>query len=146
MAFRMVADFDMYGSWMPFCTSGKTLEKISDTRMTCEVGFGLETGTMLGSVGDNIRYNVLLVRPGVKEPADSQAVPGSTAPMRTARVVADTMDGFAYGKRLVYDWRFAELPSGETNVQLDIFFQAKNVVSLPLWDSLQTMITTVMMK
>merc|ERR1719443_2806992 len=96
---------------------------------------------MLGTVGDNIRYNVMLVRPGVK--VDEQ---GSAASLRTARVVADTMDGFAYGKRLVYDWRFAEMPSGETAVQLDIFFQAKNVFSLPLWDSMQAMITSVMMK
>merc|ERR1719272_1299198 len=108
--------------------------------MKCEVGFGLEAG-ILGTVGDNIKYNVMLVKPPVKD-----SVAGAEAPMRTARVVADTVDGFAYGKRLVYDWRFTELPSGETAVQLDIFFQAKNVFSLPLWDSMQAMITSAMMK
>merc|ERR1719162_1629910 len=103
--------------------------------MKCEVGFGLEAG-ILGTVGDNIMYSVLLVTPAE----------GTPAPLRTARVVADTLDGFAFGKRLVYDWRFQETASGETAVQLDIFFQAKNVFSLPLWDSMQAMITNVMMK
>merc|ERR1719398_404909 len=103
---------------------------------------------MLGTVGDNIRYNVMLVRPFVKdnEAPESQSIKGGATHLRKARVVADTMDGFAYGKRLVYDWRFAETPAGETAVQLDIFFQAKNVFSLPLWDSMQAMITSVMMK
>merc|ERR1712232_805546 len=59
---------------------------------------------------------------------------------------ADTADGFAYGKRLVYDWRFAELNDNETDVRLDMFFQAKNMFSLPLWDSMQATITAVMMK
>merc|ERR1719321_1028834 len=90
----------------------------------------------------------MLVRPAVKENGTIKphGATGDIAPLRTARVVADTVDGFAYGKRLVYDWRFAEMPSGETAVQLDIFFQAKNVFSLPLWDSMQAMITSVMMK
>merc|ERR1712032_1428678 len=65
---------------------------------------------------------------------------------RKSRVVADAMDGFRYGKRLVYDWRFEEVGPGETDVRLDMFFQARNVFFLPLWDSMQATITSVMMK
>ena len=96
---------------------------------------------LLGSVGDNVVYQVMLA-----EPALNSASGVRSATNRTARVVADTADGFAYGKRLVYDWRFAEMSDGETDVRLDMFFQAKNVFFLPLWDSMQATITGVMMK
>jgi len=140
LAFRMVSNFDEYPLWMPFCTSGKTLPSAgAGAPLQCVVGFGLETGTVLGAVGDDVRYRVILSKP--QRPADSE-----DSSMRTARVVADTADGFAYGKRLVYDWRFTETAHGGTDVQLDMFFQAKSVLFLPLWDSMQAMITGVMMR
>merc|ERR1711879_20388 len=126
--------------WMPFCTSARVLPDSGD-RMRCEVGFGLDTGTVLGSVGDNVIYQVMLAEPALDS---GSGVRGASS--RTARVVADTADGFAYGKRLVYDWRFAEINDHETDVRLDMFFQAKNVFFLPLWDSMQATITGVMMK
>lgn len=70
---------------------------------------------------------------------------GLGAPLRAARVVADTPEGFAYGKRLVYDWRFVEVAPGVTDVRLDMFFQASSFFFLPIWDSMQTVITNVMM-
>uniref|UniRef100_A0A7S0ZYB4 Coenzyme Q-binding protein COQ10 START domain-containing protein n=1 Tax=Noctiluca scintillans TaxID=2966 RepID=A0A7S0ZYB4_NOCSC len=140
LAFRMVSNFDEYPLWMPFCTSAKTLPSAgAGAPLQCVVGFGLETGTMLGVVGDDVRYRVILSKP--QRPTDSE-----NSSMRTARVVADTTDGFAYGKRLVYDWRFTETAHGGTDVQLDMFFQAKSVLFLPLWDSMQAMITGVMMR
>lgn len=63
-----------------------------------------------------------------------------------ARIVADTPDGFDFGKRLVYDWRFREVAPGRTDVKLDMFFQAKTFLHLPIWDSVQAMLTTVMMR
>merc|ERR1712048_105560 len=94
---------------------------------------------MGGTVGDKVRYQVMLRPPAV--PAEGETE------LRTARVVADTTElGFRYGKRLVYDWRFTEVADGGTDVSLDMFFQAKNVFFLPLWDSMQATITGVMMK
>jgi len=146
LAFRMVSDFNEYPKWMPFCTSARTLPGPGhDERMKCEVGFGLETGTMLGTVGDNVTYQVLLEHPTVRS-RQGDVGKAEDQGLRCARVVADTADGFAYGKRLVYDWRFTELGNGETLVKLDMFFQAKSVFFLPLWDSMQATITSVMMK
>lgn len=160
LAYRMVADFEQYPSWMPFCTSARLLDGDTSStaavaaapalgaagagagapagpgRLRGEVGFGLETGTILGTVGDRVTYHFMMAEP-------SQA---SGASVRTARVVADTADGFAYAKRLVYDWRFSEVSDGETDVRLDMFFQAKSVFYLPLWDSMQATITGAMMK
>lgn len=145
LAFQMVSDFNAYPSWMPFCTSAKTLSTEKDGKsQMCEVGFGLETGTVLGTVGDKIRYRVSLQRP--EEDSTSPLRSQHPEALRVARVVADTLDGFRYGKRLVYDWRFMEITPGETDVRLDMFFQAKSVFFLPLWDSMQATITTVMMK
>merc|ERR1711957_526424 len=109
---------------MPFCTSGRSLPKGDDGILRCEVGFGLDTGTMLGTVGEKITYNVLLAPP-------ANAGTEKSGVGQVARVVADTADGFTYAKRLVYDWRFVETAPGETEVKLDIFFQAKSVFSLP---------------
>jgi len=91
---------------------------------------------MIGTVSDNIRYMVTVVGPASKDETS----------LRRARVVADAQDGFAYGKRMVYDWRFDELPSGATRIRLDILFQASSIFTLPLWDGMQGVITRVMMK
>jgi ribosome-associated toxin RatA of RatAB toxin-antitoxin module len=147
IAYRMLADFDEYPKWMPFCTNAKTIQTCTD-EVRCEVAFGLETGTMLGAIGDNVQYEVRIEPP--EAPMSDANVPdpskGPRSGLKTARVVCDAVDGFAYGKRLVWDWRFAEKVSGETAVQLNIFFQAKGVLTLPIWDSLQAMITGVMFK
>lgn len=137
VAYGMVSNFDQYPKWMPFCTSARAF-LTEDGKEACEVSFGVDTGTALGVVGDRIRYRVRLISPN---PGTGVYVP------RVARVVADTHDsGFTYGKRLVYDWRFFERADGETDVRLDMFFQAKRVFFLPIWDSMQGMIMTVMMR
>jgi len=142
VAFDMVSDFDSYARWMPFCTSGRVYVT-DDGQSHCEIGFGIDTGTMLGTVGDNIVYKVTTVPPHDTQPGEANNMRGF---LRTARVVADTVDGFAYAKRLVYDWRFSELASGDCDIRLDIFFQANGVFSLPLWDSMVSTITGQMMK
>lgn len=136
-AFSMVADINQYPRWMPFCTDARVVSAEDDRRSTCEVGFGLETGTMLGAVGDTITYHVTSSTPASAEGGDG---------LRTARVIADTPEGFRYGKRLVYDWRFTEVAKGETDVKLDMFFQAGSVWFLPLWDSMQATIMGAMMQ
>jgi ribosome-associated toxin RatA of RatAB toxin-antitoxin module len=136
VAFGMVSGIDDYPQWMPFCTDARVLlQEEGSSNIHCEVGFGLETGTALGTVGDTIRYRIALKKP--------QPEPSG---MRSARVVADATEGFTYGKRLVYDWRFVETSPGETDVKLNMFFQARNFFFLPLWDSMQVTITSVMMK
>jgi len=56
------------------------------------------------------------------------------------------VDGFRYGSRLVYDWRFCAVNENETEVKLDMFFCAKSVLFLPVWDSIQNMVVNDMMK
>eukprot|EP00933_Yihiella_yeosuensis_P077654 TRINITY_DN88320_c0_g1_i1.p1 TRINITY_DN88320_c0_g1~~TRINITY_DN88320_c0_g1_i1.p1 ORF type:complete len:184 (-),score=35.88 TRINITY_DN88320_c0_g1_i1:8-559(-) len=147
IAFQMVSDIDSYPEWMPFCTSAKVLLRETEEKLKAEVGFGLDTGTALGTVGDKIRYKIMLLHP--TEDVSGQPAVGRNRPdvLQVARVIADTEDGgFTYAKRLVYDWRFIETSPGETEVRLDIFFQAKSVFFLPLWDSMQATITSAMMK
>lgn len=141
VAYSMVSDVTAYPTWMPFCTSARVLSTEEDQRgLLCEVGFGLETGTVLGTLGDAVRYRVTLSAPaGAPGRGQGQG-------LRGARVVADTPGGFRYGRRLVYDWRFTELAAGETDVRLDMFFQAGSVFFLPLWDSLQATVTGAMMQ
>merc|ERR1712037_550887 len=73
VAFGMVSNFNEYPKWMPFCTSASVLsegeaEASSRRRkLECEVGFGLETGTVLGTVGDAVRYTVSLAEPPPEE-------------------------------------------------------------------------------
>mmetsp|Transcript_99483 Transcript_99483/g.252718 ORF Transcript_99483/g.252718 Transcript_99483/m.252718 type:complete len:664 (-) Transcript_99483:37-2028(-) len=133
VAYKMVSDIAEYPTWMPFCTGARVLTNEGGNR-TCffgEVGFGLATGTVLGTVGDNIRYRITITPPAS----------GAGTTLRAARVVADTPAGFAYGKRLVYDWRFRETEDGGCEVRLDMFFQARSLWFLPLWDSMQATIT-----
>eukprot|EP00929_Paragymnodinium_shiwhaense_P043757 TRINITY_DN22486_c0_g1_i1.p1 TRINITY_DN22486_c0_g1~~TRINITY_DN22486_c0_g1_i1.p1 ORF type:complete len:690 (+),score=202.34 TRINITY_DN22486_c0_g1_i1:169-2238(+) len=145
LAYGMVANFDDYPKWMPFCTSAVSATRPVDGRMKCEVGFGIDGVPVLGTVGDVVTYQAIVLPPAKKSSlAGSEDL--DIVSLRTARVVADTADGFAYGKRLVYDWRFAEMSDGSTDVRLDMFFQAKSVFYLPLWDSMQATITGVMMK
>jgi len=137
VAFGMVSGINDYPKWMPFCTDARVVrQEDGGHSLHCEVGFGLETGTALGTVGDTIRYRVAVKRP---QPKQSDG-------LRGARVVADATEGFTYGKRLVYDWRFLETGPGETDIRLNMFFQARSFLFLPLWDSMQAMITSEMMK
>eukprot|EP00747_Dinoflagellata_sp_TGD_P206743 gnl/TRDRNA2_/TRDRNA2_80415_c0_seq2.p1 gnl/TRDRNA2_/TRDRNA2_80415_c0~~gnl/TRDRNA2_/TRDRNA2_80415_c0_seq2.p1 ORF type:complete len:576 (-),score=135.68 gnl/TRDRNA2_/TRDRNA2_80415_c0_seq2:56-1783(-) len=140
IAYEMLADVDGYPSWMPMCTSAQVRSR-EELVVECDVGFGIETGTMLGMLGDTVRYRVMLRPPGTVQSSISKN-PGA----RAARIVADASDGFAYGKRLVYDWRFLEVAPGETDVRLDLFFQAKTMLYLPIWDSMQATVTGVMMR
>ena len=115
-AFQMVSDVNAYPQWMPFCTSAFVTSKEEAegpsassstkfaTKLKCDVGFGLDTGTALGAVGDTIKYQVSVLPPTGDKAAVSQIChqqPGDVR--RVARVVADTLDGFRYGKRLIYD-------------------------------------------
>jgi len=143
-AYRAISELDEYPRWMPLCTSANVMFR-DHRHVDCELGLGLTTGTLLGTVGDTIRYRVSLEEPATStEGADEPESPlpkGGAGGTRVARVVADTVDEFAYGKRLVYDWRFTETANGETDVRLNVFFQAKSVLYLPLWDSLQAVIS-----
>jgi len=149
IAFQMVSDVNAYPHWMPFCTSASVSSKqeAGNSKLQCDVGFGLDTGTALGAVGDTIKYQLSLLDPTNDPAAVSQVCHQKSSNVRrVARVVADTVDGFRYGKRLVYDWRFIEVARGHTDVRLDMFFQARTFFFLPLWDSMQATITSVMMK
>merc|ERR1712054_493130 len=68
-----------------------------------------------------------------------------TFPAGYARVVADASDGFAYGEKLIYDWRFRRLGPGLTKVELDMLFQARSVLYMPFWDSMQNMVISKML-
>merc|ERR1712113_1107330 len=93
---------------------------------------GFETGTFLGTVGDTVSYVV-----SVKNPADQDG--------NSAGVTADAINGFTYGKRLVYDWRFTYVAPSKTKVELDMFFQAHSVLYMPVWDSMQNMVMNNML-
>merc|ERR1719188_1564939 len=141
----MIADLETYPDWMPWCTSGRLLgkpkplpDKEGEVSMEGQVGFGFETGTFLGTVGDTVHYSVL-----VKEPQATELAGGSVA--RRSGVTADAVNGFTYGKRLVYDWRFTEVGPKKTTVELDLLFQAHSVLYMPVWDSLQNMIVNNML-
>lgn len=136
ICYGMIADFETYPLWMPWCTSGKNLAAPTKEGFECEVAFGFDAGAM-GSIGDTVLYRVSL-----KEPED----PKESSPGKTWGVVADTVDGFRYGSRLVYDWRFKALSETETEVKLDMFFCAKSVLFVPIWDSMQNMIVNDMMR
>eukprot|EP00746_Dinoflagellata_sp_MGD_P016873 gnl/MRDRNA2_/MRDRNA2_138376_c0_seq1.p1 gnl/MRDRNA2_/MRDRNA2_138376_c0~~gnl/MRDRNA2_/MRDRNA2_138376_c0_seq1.p1 ORF type:complete len:656 (-),score=135.42 gnl/MRDRNA2_/MRDRNA2_138376_c0_seq1:10-1977(-) len=136
ICYSMIADFEEYPLWMPWCTSGKNLAPPDPSGFECEVSFGFDAGAM-GTIGDTVLYRVTL-----KEPEDSkESIVGTKW-----RVVADTVDGFRYGSRLVYDWRFRAVNENETEVKLDMFFCAKSVLFLPVWDSIQNMVVNDMMK
>eukprot|EP00450_Noctiluca_scintillans_P026652 CAMPEP_0194535174 /NCGR_PEP_ID=MMETSP0253-20130528/73621_1 /TAXON_ID=2966 /ORGANISM="Noctiluca scintillans" /LENGTH=444 /DNA_ID=CAMNT_0039380913 /DNA_START=90 /DNA_END=1424 /DNA_ORIENTATION=- len=139
--FSMIADLTTYNLWMPWCTGGRVLgkapdvaegvtfcSKLDEEAISGVVGFGFETGTFLGTLGDNISYRV-----------------ASSPPGDEARVIADAVNGFSYGDRLVYDWRFRKMSANKTKVNLDLFFQAHSVLYMPLWDSMQTMIVNNML-
>lgn len=165
--YSMIADLETYPLWMPWCTSGRRATGATSTSMSPvppggsakgavpevrgfvtkeghefegEVGFGFETGTFLGTVGDTVRYCVSVFPPTSvgEEKAENQPV--------IARVVANAYNGFTYGERLVYDWRFRRLGEGPgTQVELDMLFQAKSVLYMPLWDSMQHMVINKML-
>merc|ERR1712154_241670 len=58
---------------------------------------------------------------------------------------ADAVNGFTYGKRLAYDWRFTSLGEKKSRVELDLLFQAHNVLYMPIWDSMQNMVVNGML-
>lgn len=140
--YQMIADLETYPLWMPWCTSGRVLGDTSAPQFDGEVGFGFETGTFLGTVGDTVSYRVSVRAPGSGEPASS-GPPCELAP--DARVTADAVNGFTYGQRLVYDWRFHRLGSKRTKVELDMLFQARSVLYMPIWDSMQNMVVNNML-
>lgn len=136
-----------------------------------EVTFGFETGTFLGTVGDTVKYRLSLRPPVGRKRAEEVPEGAPVAAAEAAahsvttdnvtvgkvtiaeegeeplcgRVVADATNGFTYGERLVYDWRFYRQSSGHTKVELDMLFQARSVIYMPLWDSMQNMVINKML-
>lgn len=144
--YSMLANIEEYPLWMPWCTSGKVLGGHEDgpdgeQAFDGEVGFGFETGSFLGTLGDTVHYR-LFTRPPPKDlaPFDPSANPVM------ARVRADAVNGFTYGNKLVYDWRFTQMGSMQTKVELDLLFQARNIVYMPIWDSMQYMVINNMLR
>lgn len=134
-AFQAIAEIEEYPNWMPLCTYLNILPR-EPGHIYCDMGFGIDTRTFLGTIQETIRYRVSLERPSSQEHRSPRA----------ARVVLDTVDGFPQGKRLVYDWKFTENPDGETDVRLNVFFQAKSVFYLPLWDSMQNVLSSAVLR
>lgn len=139
----MIADLETYPLWMPWCTSGASrppaARKEAESEVKVfhgEVGFGFETGTFLGTVGDTVSYQVS-VRPPAPNPTRESIIQG--------RVTADAVNGFTYGKRLVYDWRFQSARPRQTKVELDILFEARSVIYMPVWDGMQHMVVNGML-
>jgi len=135
--YTMIADLEGYASWMPWCTSGESPPDGKDfstpKAFDGKVGFGFETGTFLGTVGDTVNYRLTLEPPKQK------------GHVQKGRVLADAENGFTYGKRLAYDWRFTSLGDNKTLVELDLLFQAHNVLYMPIWDAMQNMVVTGML-
>jgi len=170
VAYQMIADVTTYPSWMPWCTAGHVpeLKEGVGTLPMCpvapgfdvifageeqlskaDVTFGFETGTFLGTVGDVVKYTIS-VRPPVRplEQEAETAADGSSAAHNQVihgRVVADAVNGFTYAERLVYDWRFHQIGPKKTKVELDMMFQARSVLYMPIWDSMQNMIINKML-
>lgn len=144
----MIAELETYPLWMPWCTDGGLREKVDRSDgikshvdragpdgeyNSGYATFGFETGTFLGTVGDEVAYRVGIQRP---RPAPRG---------HEGRVIADAVNGFAYGERLVYDWRFRQITPTRTAVQLDMYFQASGVLYLPIWDSMKDMVMNNML-
>merc|ERR1712048_736162 len=125
---------------------GDSTDGHTDRAFDGEVGFGFETGTFLGTVGDVVSYTVT-----VRPPVSSNSAVDAGGETQTvieachAGVKADAVNGFTYGKRLVYDWRFERIGPRRTKVELDMFFQARSVLYMPLWDSMQNMVVNGML-
>jgi len=140
--FKMIADLETYPLWMPWCTSGSITEPPSSSLpgvtqdFRGEVGFGFETGTFLGTLGDVVKYQV-----SAKAPVDGKDSETATS----GQVIADAVNGFTYGERLVYDWRFRQITPTKTLVELDMLFQARSVLYMPIWDSMQHMVVNGML-
>jgi len=144
--YNLIGDVETYPLWMPWCAAGKALgqrnELTPDNRKCTydgEVGFGFDTGTFLGVLGDTVCYRITLVAPYQVVGGRPKAPDGGSAPLDAGQVIA-ACDGFAYGEKLVWDWRFTEIRPGVTKCELDMLFQAKSVLYLPLWDSLKDMV------
>lgn len=132
--YEMISDMVTYPEWMPWCATGKMIGQKGENEYEAEVGFGFDTGTFLGTLGDSVRYTVHIEPPFGSEMAE-----------RRARVLADNR-GFAYGERLAYDWRFRQVGESRTEVSLNMIFTAKTVLYLPVWDSMQKMVMGGMMQ
>jgi ribosome-associated toxin RatA of RatAB toxin-antitoxin module len=161
--YGMIADLETYPEWMPWCTSGAVTKEVRREHRFItydgQVGFGFETGSFLGTLGDTVGYRVDAVAPtpppgkaevvqtGVSEAeeATDTSEKGEVLPEGFGRVIADATNGFAYGDKLVYDWCFYTVRPGLTKVNLNMLFQAKSVLYIPLWDSMQNMVINKML-
>jgi len=136
-AYETVARIAEYPKWMPLVSSAKVISE-DVHHISCQLAFGPRTGTLLDLMESHIAYRVRLLPP--------HAIGEDDWGPREARIVSGTEQEFSYGKRLIFDWRLVETGPGETDVRVDVFFQAKNVLYLPFWDSLQAAVSNVMMK
>lgn len=125
LPFGMLADFELYPQWMPWCTGTDVLVYDDDrSPKEVEVSFGIR-GPVFGSIGDTVKYDVSMVRPsevqGTREPAQVLAV----------------NNGCTYATRLVYDWRFWSAGDDKTHVELKLHFRARNEWHLVMWEKLR---------
>jgi len=138
-AYETVAAIADYPKWMPLVSSTQITNEDEDGHnISCRMAFGPRTGTLLDLMESHIAYRVRLLPPHVIGEDD-------LAP-REARIVSRTVEEFSYGKRLIFDWRLVETVPGETDVRVDVFFQAKNGLYLPFWDSLQAAVSNLMLR
>ncbi|KAF4654631.1 kelch-like [Perkinsus chesapeaki] len=97
--YHIIADFNSYPQWMPWCTSARVdgSAKTSPLQFQCAVGFGIKHGGP--TISDVVTYNVTL------KPPDGKA----------AGIVAAS-EPFSYCETLVYDWTFEAKEKSTQNV------------------------------
>ncbi|KAF4651819.1 kelch-like, partial [Perkinsus olseni] len=115
--YDIIADFDRYPTWMPWCTSIKFDTKATAHSFQCDVGFGIKHGGP--TISDVVTYNVTL------KPPDDKA----------ASIVAAS-EPFSYCECLIYDWNFKRW-GRSTKVTVNVYFKAKTFLLLPIWEALQ---------
>lgn len=128
LPYKMLADFELYPQWMPWCTGSRILTRHPDNSIkTAEVSFGIRTG-LFGSIGDQVNYNV-------------EMHPAGAGADDVARIVA-TNDGCTYATMLQYDWTFtSRAPTGgqsQTEVQLKLSFVARQQWYIAIWESIRS--------
>lgn len=125
--YRMMSSFNLYPQWIPWAMSGKVLEKHPVHDITkAAVGFGIKV-PFLGSLGDDIVYDVKLEPP--------------STPHSPCRVYTISQQS-RYMTRLVYDWRFVPLDDNRTKVILELEFEGRAHWCMPVWEALREQVVS----
>jgi len=120
--YQMMATFELYPQWIPWCQSGRVLLSHPVKGVTkAAVGFGIKVPFM-GVLGDDIEYRVELEPP--------------PEPHGASRVYTIS-DQSRYMQRLVYDWRFIPLDNFRTKVVLEVEFKGAAHWCMPIWEGLR---------